>query len=102
MTREILAIWPAEGELQPDRRTAVPGPSPPQLAARLDAIHREGGDLDVCLAIAKRCVREWREKGTWIKAPQYFFGKARDAPWESYYQTHITNERVRQAQARGA
>jgi uncharacterized protein YdaU (DUF1376 family) len=100
-TNRILDFWPGAGDLQPDGRTPVPGASPPQLAARLDAIRRKGGDLEICVAIAERSVREWRE-GKWTKAPQYFFGKTRDAPWENYYQAHVTKAQARQAQARGA
>ena len=55
-----------------------------------------GGDLGVCVAIAKRSVEEYKQ-GKWIKAVQSFFGKSEDAPWKSYYQAHITNQEVSNA-----
>ena len=95
---DIHGLWPApeNGDLQPGARelTPVPKSSRPELCRRLLEIKRQGGDLEVCRAIAKRAVKEWRD-GKWIKASQHFFGKAKDAPWQAYYQAHITNQAAR-------
>lgn len=94
-TARIMEIWPnpKRGDIQPDTKntTPVPASSGPELARRLDAIHRQGGDLAVCEVIAARAVQEWRD-GQWIKAAQNFFGKAKDAPFQAYYQAHVTNQ----------
>jgi hypothetical protein len=95
-TQEILEgiPWPsaANGDKQPGSDRPVPGVSAPELAANLAEIQRQGADLDVCVAIARRAVAEWREDGKWTKAPQFFFGRARDSPWQAYYQAHLTNQ----------
>ena len=96
-TAEISAIWPnsAQGDFQPDGQTLVPGVSTSELAGRLGCIRKQGASLAVCVEIAKRAVAEWRA-GKWIKAPQYFFGKAKDAPFHAYYQAHVTNAVMRE------
>ena len=90
----ILEKWPdpKRGDSQPGARdpTPVPVPSGPDLARRLVEIKKQGGDLEVCEAIADRAIEEWKG-GKWIKAPQFFFGVAKDAPWQAYYQAEITN-----------
>jgi uncharacterized protein YdaU (DUF1376 family) len=97
-TREIKHIWPSptRGEYQPDGKTLVPGVSPSELARRLFDAKSQGAELDVCVQIAERAVKEWRD-GKWIKAPQHFFGKSKDAPFRAYYQAHITNEAMKVA-----
>ena len=95
--KAIRSIWPTPegGEYQPDGRTLVPGVSPSELASNLNEILGQGAEMTVCVAIAERAVREWKQ-GKWIKAPQYFFGKSRDAPFRAYYQAHVTNQSIRQ------
>jgi hypothetical protein len=95
-TKEIRAFWPSPQQeaFQPDGKTLVPGVSLAELAGRLAEIKTTGADLDICVAIAKRAVEEWRA-GKWIKAPQHFFGKSKDAPFRDYYQTHVTNAAMR-------
>lgn len=95
--KAIRSIWPTPegGEYQPDGRTLVPGVSPSELASNLNEILGQGAEMPVCVAIAERAVREWKQ-GKWIKAPQYFFGKSRDAPFRAYYQAHVTNQSIRQ------
>jgi len=95
----IMAFWPdpKRGDLQPgEKRQPVPVSSPPELARRLLEISRAGASLEVCVAIAQRAVAEW-EDGKWIKAAERFFGKAKDAPWDAYYQAHVTNAASAQA-----
>jgi hypothetical protein len=93
---EIKKLWPSpeDGHLQPDHQTPVPGISTSELAARIADIYSQGGDLETCIEISKQAVKEWKQRGKWIKAPQYFFGVSKDAPWRAYYQTHVTNERI--------
>ena len=92
-TREICTLWPRPPEdLQPDGVTKVPGISAPEVAVRLQAILREGGEMHVCIAIARRAVQEYREGGKWIKAPQHFFGSSKEAPFRAHYQAYATNE----------
>ena len=95
-TQSIREIWPTpeDGSFQPDRKTPVPGISPSELACRLAEIQGQGADLAICVAIAQRTAQEWKTQGKWIKAPQYFFGSSRDAPWKAYYQAHMTNLRL--------
>jgi len=97
-TQEIKAIWPRpeDDAFQPDGKTLVPGVSPSELASRLAEIKALGAELDVCVKIAARVVSEWKA-GKWIKAPQHFFGKAKDSPFRAYYQAYVTNEAVRMA-----
>lgn len=89
-TTEIIGFWPNESRRQPNSDSRVPRSSGPQLAARLSRIKQSGGDLSVCVAIAKRAVDEF-EHGKWAKAAENFFGKSEDAPWIAYYQAHTTN-----------
>ena len=98
-TRTIKGFWPdpTKGDMQPDGKASVPGVSSSELAARLLEIKNQGADLAICIAIAQRAVREWREGQKWIKAPQHFFGKAKDAPFRAYYQAHVTNQALRDA-----
>lgn len=95
-TQEIKAIWPTPGadQFQPDMKTLVPGVSTSELASRLADIAATGADLSVCVQIARRAVTEW-QNGKWIKAPQHFFGKAKDAPYKAYYQAFVTNSAVK-------
>ena len=97
-TREIMSFWPKRPSVQPDPKNPQPVPisSGPELASRLSEIMSLGGDLGVCVAIARRSVEEYKQ-GKWIKAVQSFFGKSEDAPWKSYYQAHITNQEVSNA-----
>lgn len=94
--RSIPWPTPEQGDYQPDGKTLVPGVSWSEVGANLLEIQGQGADLSVCVAISERAVREWRG-GKWIKAPQHFFGKSRDAPFRAYYQAHITNETVRKS-----
>lgn len=89
----VLAFWPKSSERQPNasKGETVPTSSGPNLASRLNGIAAEGGDLEVCVAIAKRCTDEFRRGEHWSKAAENFFGKSDEAPWKSYYQAHITN-----------
>ncbi|MDR2697162.1 MAG: hypothetical protein LBB40_01655 [Holophagales bacterium] len=93
MAKEICAMWPnpKDKDKQPHTQELVPVISAPELAARLHEIYRAGGDLSICKAIAERAVGEW-VNGKWIKAPQYFFGSSPQAPWQAYYQAHISNQ----------
>ena len=91
---EVVQAWPHHDvDFQPtDPREPpqkVPHTKAPLLAERFAQIKREGGDLAICKAIARRAVIEWRA-GSWIKAAQHFFGK--EGPWKAYYQAHITNQ----------
>lgn len=97
-TQEIKAIWPRpeDDAFQPDGKTLVPGVSPSELASRLAEIKALGAELDICVKVAARVVSEWKA-GKWIKAPQHFFGKAKDSPFRAYYQAYVTNEAVRMA-----
>ena len=98
--REICMLWPQPPvDLQPDGTTKVPGISAPEVAVRLQAIQREGGELPVCIAIAKRVIQEYRDCGKWIKAPQHFFGASKDAPFRAYYQAYATNQALLKRQA---
>lgn len=96
--KAIKAFWPTPetGEFQPDGRTPVPGVSWSEVGANLLEIQGQGAELSVCVSIANRAVQEWKG-GKWIKAPQYFFGKGRDAPFRAYYQAHVTNQALREA-----
>jgi uncharacterized protein YdaU (DUF1376 family) len=96
-TQEIKALWPTPtaDQFQPDGKTLVPGVSSSELACRLADIQHQGADLDVCVKIARRVVSEW-QAGKWIKAPQHFFGKAKDAPFRAYYQAHVTTVALRE------
>jgi hypothetical protein len=89
----IKEFWPnrEKRSTQPDFKTPVPIIKTPLLVDRLAELLEEGCDSSILEAVARRAVDEWRE-GNWIKAPQYFFGKAEDAPWRSYYRAHVTNE----------
>lgn len=95
---EILKIWPdPKVDIQPrdDRgvRKPVPEINRPKLAGRLMEIKQEGGDLQVCLAIAQRYVADYRASDrVWMKAPQHFFGVR--GPWPDLYQAHVTNEQT--------
>ena len=95
---EILKIWPdPKVDIQPrdDRgvRKPVPEINRPKLAGRLMEIKQEGGDLQVCLAIAQRYVSDYRASDrVWMKAPQHFFGVR--GPWPDLYQAHVTNEQT--------
>lgn len=99
---EIMTFWAQSGkDWQPaDRSTGkrdpVPETSRPKLADRLAAIQGEGGDLKVCVSIAKRFMEDYRRPGTrvWMKAAQFFFGVRDDAPWRALYRAHVTNERT--------
>lgn len=99
-TQEIKAFWPtpAEDKFQPDMKTLVPGVSTSELASRLADIKASGADLAVCVKVARRYVSEWEKGGPWIKAPQNFFGKAKDAPYKAYYQAYVTNSAIRLAE----
>lgn len=93
-TLEILSFWPTSG-LQPTRKgepeQEIPKSSAPALAERLNEAHTSGGDLDVCVSIARRFVEEWKAQRVWMKGAQYFFGKAADAPFRAYYRAEMTN-----------
>lgn len=89
-TSEIMAFWPNESRRQPNSDSRVPRSSGPQLAARLEKIRQSGGELSVCVEIAKRAAGEF-EHGKWAKAAENFFGKSEDAPWLAYYQAHTSN-----------
>ena len=95
----VRSLWPdpTHGDLQPDRKTPVPGVSLPKLATALKAILDQGGEMEVCLELAKWAIEDYKTKGTWIKAPQFFFGPAKDAPWRDYYQAHVTNQQIAEA-----
>lgn len=95
-TQEIRSIWPTpqQDHYQPDSKTLVPGVSASELAMRLSEVSGQGADLGICVEIAKRAVSEWKA-GKWIKAPQHFFGKAKDAPYKAYYQAHVTNQQMK-------
>ena len=95
-TQQIMSFWPKRPAVQPSSMQPVPISSGPELASRLSEIMSLGGDLGVCVAIARRSVEEYKQ-GKWIKAVQSFFGKSEDAPWKSYYQAHITNQEVSNA-----
>jgi hypothetical protein len=94
---ELMEFWPdPKVDLQPRDasgvRKAVPDIKKPLLAKRLGEILAQGGDLSICVTIAKRFVNEYRENPrAWMKAPQYFFGVAPDAPWKDLYQAYVTN-----------
>ena len=96
----LREFWPdpGAGDLQPadrttKRRDPVPRTKWPEVARRLVDIKAKGGDMDVCLAIGRRFVSEYRVESNrvWMKAAQYFFGKSEDAPWWALYQAEITN-----------
>ncbi len=95
LTRDILATWPKPPhDLQPadrdGKRQPVPRPSGPALAARLDEILRKNGDEEILRAIAARAVEEWKG-GAWIKAPQHWFGKGEEAPFQAFYRAEMNN-----------
>jgi hypothetical protein len=97
--QEIQGFWPhaKQGHSQPTKDgnyQDVPRTSGPELASRLDAIKKQGGDLSVCIAIAKRFVGEWERREVWLKAAENFFGKSDDAPWKGYYKAEATNRAV--------
>lgn len=103
LTMEIMGFWPSPPhDLQPPdgkgQRQPVPKAKAPELAQRLAEIHSTGADLDICRVIAQRAVQEWRE-GSWIKAPQHFFGRSEDAPCRAYYKAEVTNRRMAQGGA---
>ena len=87
----IFRLWPDGDRKQPNGKDYVPRSSKAKLAARLSDLHKQGVDLDVCLAIAKRFTQEFDQCGMWAKAAENFFGKVDDAPWIAYYQAHQTN-----------
>lgn len=98
---EILTFWPQDGKghLQPTRDGSiqdVPHTIAPTLAERLASIHQQGGDMQACVAIARRFVEEWQRREHWMKAAQFFFGVAPDAPWQGYYRAHMTNAAMSQ------
>ena len=96
-TGTIVGMWPSPsiGCYQPDGKSLVPGISPSELACRLADIKDQGADLGICAEIAQKAVQEWKS-GKWIKAPQYFFGKADDAPFRAYYQAYVTNKQLQE------
>ena len=97
---DIMDFWPdSKKDIQPKQAPAdptvyVPVTQPGLLAARLAEIQQEGGDMAICVEIAKQYVDGYRKKRNWLKAAQYFFGKVEDAPWKAYYQTEITNREM--------
>jgi hypothetical protein len=99
-TNTILDFWPdPKKDIQPKKCPAdltqpVPESHSRFLAARLVEIQQEGGDLSVCVAIAKQYVDSYRKGRNWIKAAEYFFGKTEDAKWKAYYQAELTNREV--------
>ena len=94
----IVDIWPHhKADVQPEfdpkkPPQPVPVTTTPALTERLAEIVQEGGDLEICKAIAARAVREFRSEGKWIKAAQHFFGKL--GPWKAYYQAEVTNRAI--------
>jgi uncharacterized protein YdaU (DUF1376 family) len=88
-TRRIIGIWPTrnKGDTQPNGEP-VPNIRAPALATNLAKIQKQGGDLAICEAIARRTIAEWKS-GAWIKAPQHYFGEK--GPWKDDYKAHVTN-----------
>lgn len=97
---EIMEFYPRPpDDLQPPDRTTkhqdpVPETSRPKLAQRLTDIKAEGGNLEVCVIIARRFVEEYRviNARVWMKAAQFFFGSSSEAPWRDLYRAHVTNQ----------
>ena len=89
-------IWPdpKRGHEQPKDHQLVPTPSWPKLAERLSEIKSEGAEMEILITAGMRHVSEWKNLGTWIKAPQYFFGKSEDAPWRAFYRAELTNRKL--------
>ena len=96
----ILDFWPdPKKDIQPKKCAADPTQYVPEthsrfLAARLADIQQEGGDLKICVEIAKQYVDSYRRGRNWVKAAEYFFGKTEDAKWKAYYQSEITNREI--------
>jgi hypothetical protein len=99
-TNEILEFWPdGKKDIQPKKCAADPTQYVPEthsrfLAARLADIQQEGGDLKICVEIAKQYVDSYKRGRNWVKAAEYFFGKTEDAKWKAYYQSEITNREI--------
>lgn len=98
ITNTILDFWPdPKKDIQPKKYAAesptpVPTPHSRFLAVRLIEIQRSGGNLGVCVEIAKEYVKHYRDGKIWLQAPENFFGKKEGAKWEAYYQVYITNQ----------
>lgn len=99
---EILKIWPSpeKGDRQPSKDRSgscppVPRTVGPALASRLADLQIQGVPMNVCVAIARRAVKDY-ESGAWIKAAQFFFGKDPDAPFFGHYRTYLSIQREKQ------
>ena len=100
-TEAIMAIWPRpeKGDRQPSKDRdgscpPVPRTIAPALASRLAELLEEGVPMQACVSIAHRAVKDY-QGGYWIKAAQFFFGKAQDAPFYAHYRAYLSAQQAR-------